>query len=405
MVVQKFLTRLFLLYCLMLPAILQAANEITIRHIVADKGIETEELVLWQRQLLTIEVSITTEEEFAYFKQLDISRDGFKIESIIHSKKSPAENKFIKQLYIFIWPQNPGKHTLKLGSANLFLSGRSIKQITIPELTFLTRPLPSYIPPGIPVGIINLSVSYKSTDIFPYFFINDQISSAIYQLESKGIAENFLPDYHRSLNSDSITVLQSRKIKTTADNDTENSLTQEYETPFVTKSNGIIDINELKVVYFDPYQSKLVSYKTGSKRLLSFHWLIRSIIIVLFVIIVFWLLIKLRLLTLFVLHRRDLWKDILLSNEATTLASSLARLRPLSINCLKDIDHKAPVDLSDWAGNWQIEKLTIAIAQLNYLNYAPTTENTLDSIKNEIIQQLKHYEYPIFYLGVKNNLD
>ena len=376
-------------------------NEISISYTVSGKNITSKEIKLWERQLLTITINIKSDEEFSYIKELDDSIDGYKLESASQSMKVPGKDYFSKQLVIYLWPNNPGTHSLILKPVRLFLSGRTIKIINIPEITLDVQSLPSYLPPGFPVGRIQLGISFNSTSFFPYVFIKDQISSARYHVVSNGIHPDFIPAYFRYLKADSMTTLQSREINTGINNDEEYTISQIHEIPFVTTSNALVSVNEIKVSYFDPVESKIISHKTGSKKILSVNWFIYVLFNIWLLVLIAWTLKKLYLLFSFVLSRRRLWRAIIVAGDRQELTAALLRLLPISTIRKNDMSREAPIDLSCWSNLWRITALSPVVAQLNQINYASTAEYRLDGVKTSITRLLKENENLVFYLAVK----
>jgi len=375
-------------------------NDVAISYTVSGKNIDSNNIKLWRRQLLTITISINTDEEFSYIKQIDNSIDGFKLVSANQSIKAPGENYFTKKLLIYLWPKKPGAHSILLKPVKLFLSGRAIKIINIPELTLDVKALPSYLPPGFPVGHIELDISYNSTSLLPFIFIKDQISSAHYQLISKGLHPDFIPAYFQYLKADSLTTLQSREIKTSISSDNKFTFTQTHETPFVTNRNGLISVNDIKISYFDPVESKIVSFKTGSNKLLSVNGSFYILIIILLLVLMVWILKQVYLLLRFIRMRRCLWQAIIDAENQHELTSALLRFLPISTIRKNHIKQNAPIDLTNWCSNWQITALSPVVSELNQLNYAPAAECTLDDIKKSFIDLLKQNESFVFYLAI-----
>lgn len=223
----------------------------------------------WQREQILVSLKITTPEEYATIKLAKPAVNGFEVNPLPVYRKWIKEKENGQSIITTGWsllPLKPGKLTIDLPAIEYHLNGVTRRTFYLPKINLTIRPLPSYLPPTIPVGKIEIetsvtpdgmlktgelaywNVSIKSTSLTPYW-----LPPLLRQVKSDDTIQFYPANSQRSTRPDSIGV--NGRV--------------EHTVPFKTRKNGTTVLPDLKTLYFDPTTGKLETVIHKNERLIS----------------------------------------------------------------------------------------------------------------------------------------
>lgn len=397
MVIRLIITTIFFSF----PAILLANDTITsdIKIFKHNTEIQFSDIELWQRQLLTIKINFTTEEEFSYVS-LDKTQDqSFLFKYTIQENETLArQSTFNKSLVLYFWPLQDGLQRLNIPVVHLKLSGRSIKELALPPVDILVKPLPAYLPPGFPVGNIKIKNEYSGNSFFPFFFTPGKLASYQLTVTTSGLDESFVPDYSNYLQSSEISRLASDKNLISTVYNNEYVITKHLTIPMVINTNGLIHFNSFKVFSFDPETAKVISYHYHPDTLLALNIPAQFLLTTVIVIFLYFLTQYFIRYIQYILSRRRQWQLIQQSCDALQLSFALKRLLNQGNKSLLPYDSKqSNISLKKWSENWNSSELTKLVTGLNELVFSEQSNLDFPSLKQDIVTTLRKHENVIYY--------
>lgn len=376
-------------------------SNINITYYQSGSQIDNIEIDLWQRELLTIKVDITTPEEFSYLKLNDsASPTDYILDSSISAKAIKiSPNKYQFSILYFIWPADSKPYSLNLPSAKLYLSGKVIQSINIENINFNVKKLPDYLPPGFPVGKISMTSSYQSSSLLPFVTTTGKLTSFTLTTTSTGLHPSAIPNYRNYLTSNSIKQLPGLESPAKLNNKITFRYSSSQTIPIVTDTNGILCFNSFKVLSFDPGPGKVVSYYYSPELLISLNLIFQSLVFLVFIYIVYITMKYSIQISKNIKHRRAIWKSINHSQDANSLSSSLRSLAYKYHLIKVNPDYSPNLHLSFWASHWDDDNLMSSITLLNNLIFSNTSSVSLDEVKQTLISRLKKHESFIYYFA------
>lgn len=394
--------RLFIVCCLLLLPALLSANELTapkVKVYKSSKEIQLSDIELWQRQLLTIEVNFTTNEEFSYISVDKTQNQSFLFKHKIHEQKRlDITGEFNKSVTLYFWPLKTGVQKLIIPVVNLKLSGRSIEKLALSSPNILVNRLPAYLPSGFPVGKIEIESQYSGNSFLPFVFTPGKLAS--YQLiaRSSGLDESFVPDYSNYLENTDITRLTSNQKLISSTYNHDYILTRRFTIPMVTNSNGLTGFNSFKVFSFDPETAKVISYHYKPDALLSLNIPAQLLLTIIVLFILYFLSQFFIRRIQYVLSRRKQWNLIYLSNDALQLSLALKNLPYQDNKTYDSCDfNQSNTSLSNWSESWNSIELTRLINNLNEIVFSEQSGLDFSVVKQDIVSALRKHENFIFF--------
>lgn len=357
---------------------------------------------LWQRELITINIDIYSSEEFTYLKFEKPILQNYLIDfKVITSPTVNTLNDYKKQLRLYIWPLLAGKQTLDLPNIQLMLSGRPIKLIKLPTLTFDVAALADYLPPGFPVGKISHNSSYQSDSFIPFILEPENLSSYMLETKSTGIHPSMMPDYSTYLKDSNITRLMSAKETNIKNYDIEYTYHHVQFIPIVAKTSGIHSFNSFKVLYFEPLTGKINSPPYSSALILTLSKFFQIVLVFVVLTLLYKAIHYLLIIKRNIFLRRSIWRSIYKSDTPRELSSMLRKLEAGSK--LLDCPEISNTNLSvnQWAITWEDKDLTKEINLLIQLIYTENPMIDFSAVKKIIINQLERLDNIIFHTFIK----
>ena len=245
---------------------------------------------VWQREQVTISLTIITKDTLARLASDDFEQNGFSIITLDQEGVEKEGKLHIKKEWI-VYPFLAGEQLIKLPRIRYRPnSGRPIT-LELPQKILTVLRLPIYVSPTMPVGKIELESDWKHGRVIAANTLYQwQISAKV-----KQVAPQTMPAISRLLrSSESLQVLPIKtKILTSealiSDNDMVSSRTEGdvfkqiiYQVPIKAIGFGQLELPEVAIQYFDPNSGKLKKTRLKYPYILVINqWLIGLAVIAL----------------------------------------------------------------------------------------------------------------------------
>jgi len=378
-----------LLLLMIFPLAVLSDSAIDVSYYKSGIQVRSSHFNVWQRELITINIEIETDDEFSYLKESGFRRDNYVIETrVLPAVALSGKKRFQKRLRIFIWPMQPGDDSVEIPDIELWLSGRVIKSFKSQPLYLTVKSLPDYLPPGFPVGSISHADHFFFDSLFPYLLKPDNLANYRLETITTGIHPSMLADYSVYLKNAAMSRLAASEVTEKFQYDLNYSYSRSQLIPVLPRVSGLYSFNEFKVLFFDAIEGKVNSYQFNGSYAVVLNTVFKLIILFLIFILVFYLFNKLKHFTLSAYSRRQLWKQLRQSDNPIELARLLRLLQP-SVDSYSESNRvNNNLSLKQWAGGWDDEQLSQNIAALNRQNFSDKQDQGFDVIKSSIIQRL-----------------
>ena len=385
MVVRKALFFFLILF----PLCVSSNNAIDVSYFKSGVQVPSSRITIWQRELITINIEINSENEFSYLKESGFSRAAYIIETrVLPTIVLPDKKGFNKRLRIFIWPMHAGNDSVELPDIELWLSGRVIKSFRLKPLYLTVKTLPDYLPPGFPVGSISHEGHFFTDSIFSYLLEPDNIASYQLKTNTTGIHPSMLTDYSVYLKSGVITKLAVSEVTEKFQYDLNYSYSRSQLIPVLPRLSGVYSFNEFKVIYFNALDEKIDSYQFNGSYTVVLNIIFQLTGLSLIFILFFYLSKRLKRFIIFTSYRRKLWKQIRQSEKPDELARLIRLLQPSVGSCSTAVLVHDNLSLKQWASGWNDDQLLQNVADLNRQNFSDKQDLDFDAIKSSIIHRL-----------------
>ena len=226
----------------------------------------------YERQQFILNVSIKSDDLSSHLS----IREGFKINgfestplpfSRIKEKGGTYTNKIGWALIAL----KSGEQELELPPVEYSVSGVLRKQFYLPHHVINIKPLPSYVPPTLPIGEISLQSQP------PYAWLIHSDTLAYWEINVKGKVNNAyrLPAILRQIKSNSHFQFLPANSKHLFEISNSNLLSVTNHTiPFKALSSGFLKLPILNIQYFDPNTGEIkdISYETDRIFVLGLFW-------------------------------------------------------------------------------------------------------------------------------------
>ncbi|MFK5914896.1 MAG: hypothetical protein QM484_11010 [Woeseiaceae bacterium] len=357
----------------------------------------------YQREQFVVFFSLTSSNNSAqlYFEE-NPTVPLFETTPLLFKRIKQEKDKYLLTLGLAVTTYQSGEVTFTLPTVKYSENGVLRKTFYSKEQILHIKPLPTYMPATIPVGIIKLDSSITNTSIFTsnnisYLTLKVQgnLNSA-YQLPPllRQIKSNNKVDIFPAISKRSEQVLFDKVISTA-----------KHTIPFRTHYNGYSSIASIKLQYFNPATHTIdaVIYKTQTVFALSLFW--RSIVLLITIIIL--------LYAIKYTHRsiRRHLDSKLHRQQALTILNSTKEKKSIrkAINLIsksENLDNNT--DLSAWFNNWEKHYIKNEVFyslknKLHEFLYSDNSESDIDTIKQELVTLIiERKRYPLHVrIGLK----
>jgi hypothetical protein len=365
--------------------IIDAMNKGT--NILLDSNLSSTKV--WQREQILVSLTLSTAEEFATIKLGDMPVDGIEITALPVKRVWTENENGGKSTITAGWsllPLRPGSSEIELPPIEYHLSGVVRRVFHLPKVKLKVRPLPSYLPPTIPVGKINIHSSITSEGLTSKRLLyTDDLAYWNISIESKSLTPYWLPPILRQIqSSDSIQFFPATSHRSMQPDNMGVHGQVNHTIPFKPLKNGYIDLPSLKIQYFDPTTGRLETLVHPAKKPFSAGIISRLLAILLLAVIILTLLVAIfRHLRKRIRYGRLHQQAMERIRQANTPRDVVTGLR------LAGVAEGWPANLSltDWLARWKKKyqsdpALDQTLESLALLHYGD--ENEMDSQENRL---------------------
>ena len=236
---------------------------------------------VWQREQVLLTLEIKTDDPFSRLEVQNFQQKGF---SIIPFKQQRLEKKDHTLLSITwaLFPFVAGEHILELPRVRYRPNRGRIQTLELQEPSIQVRRLPVYVPPTMPVGEISLKNSWDDG----WLVGTNNLLEWKVRLEGNAVAKQTMPPITRQLvSTDSLQFFPVQNTLESVKSGGGVKYQQHYKVPLKPLNNGLVELPDITVQYFDPQKGKLQSASLVIPRVVALsNWLIWLIGFVLLVI-------------------------------------------------------------------------------------------------------------------------
>jgi len=342
---------------------------------------------VWQREQIIVSLTLGTAEEFATIKLGELPVDGIEITALPVKRVWTENEEGGKSTITAGWsllPLRPGITEIELPPIEYHLNGVVRRVFYLPKIKLKVRPLPSYLPPTIPVGIIDINSTIASEGLSSgELLYTDDLAYWNISIESKSLTPYWLPPILRQIQSgDGIHFFPATSVRSMQPDNEGVHGRVNHTIPFKPLKNGFVDLPDLKIQYFDPATGRLETFVHNTEKPISAGIISRFLAVLLltvFILALVWILYR-HLLSRF-RYRKLHQQAILHIRQASTTQDVVTGLR------LAGKTEGWPVNLSltDWLLRWKKKyqsnaELDQAIKSLSLIHY--DSENKMNLQKN-----------------------
>ena len=240
----------------------------------------------YERQQIIAHITVTSPDPTSRLSIKDKTEiKGFESTPLAFKRTKNKSGSYLLQIGWALSAIQSGTFKLELPPIDYSVSGVSRKQYYLPHKMVNIKPLPSYLPPTIPVGKLTIKSQAAATNILQTnslsywnIMINGTLNSA-YKL----------PPVLRQIKSNKhVTFLPPNSNRFTNTTDSTLLSTVNHSIPFKSLKSGFVKLPEIKIQYFDPEDGKLkkIIHHSTSVFVLSIIW--RSIFGIAIILILFY---------------------------------------------------------------------------------------------------------------------
>ncbi len=226
---------------------------------------------VWVNQPVTVAMTIDTGSRFAQLDAEAMQQDGLEIVGPTLVSRAAGPQGVRYTLRWRIYPQAAGVRALQLPPARYARDGVVTHRFYPPPLQLHVRPLPSYVPPTMPVGRVRIDATLPDR----LFLVNHRLAFLALRISERGPpGENHAALLRQLSSSRTLRFYPPRTIRH-ADEDAGASRSTVYEIPFAAQSMGLLHLPPIRVQYFDPATGKIRTRTEALGTLVVFDpWLV-----------------------------------------------------------------------------------------------------------------------------------
>lgn len=212
---------------------------------------------LWLRESAYLRMSLETSSPVVVLKRDSIEHQGVSITQLATWRERSNNNsgRYRHTTGWVIQPHRHGKMTIELPSIDFVRDGIITHRFYTPAIQMQVRPLPAYLPPGIPVGQPRLQ-----SQLGRHWLFTDTLTHLQLRLSGKHMPPADLPSLRDQFaRAEDLDIYPAREQQQTTTTHGVLRSVVDYEIPFRILSGGIHTLPQLRLDYFDPQQGKLVT--------------------------------------------------------------------------------------------------------------------------------------------------
>jgi hypothetical protein len=332
----------------------------------------------WQREQVMVRIRITTPEEFATLELQNEEVHGFEITPLPVTRANITDNANKRTVLTTGWsvlPLLPGTRTLALPAIEYHSDGVRRRLFYLPTIKLTVRPLPSYLPPTIPVGKIEVNSRVSPEKIhYP-----GEVAYWNITLTSQSLPPYWLPPVLRQVKSDkNVEFLPASSKRELRPDKTGVNGSVQHSIPFKILKNGVAELPALNIQYFDTETGKIISTGHQPEKLLAVSLPVRLLLAVLLLATLAWsgYLIIGRLIGYYHYYRQyrviaRRLQDVSGIDQLSEILGDISRAESWPDN----------ISLSSWLSHWQKnfgrnDELAYAVHQLSRIKYSRPRSHT-----------------------------
>ena len=306
---------------------------------------------VWQREQILLSLTLTTPERYATIKLAKANPGDVEVTPLpVKRKWTEHQQGGISTLSAgwSILPLKSGSLDIEIPAIEYHLSGVVRRNFYLPVIKTDIKPLPSYLPPTMPVGKIEISSSITPTGMLN----TGELAYWNVEVESQSLTPYWLPPLLRQIKTDDSTYFFPATSNRSILPDLQGVHGRvDHHIPFKPLKNGFTDLPLLKIQYFDPATSRIETVLHYADRPLSLSWTLRYLAVTILIAMSLYLL----GLLYRQLHKRYQYrKEYLLAlhaiRQAKTLDDVLLGLRLVA----KAERWPDNLTLTEWLKRWSI---------------------------------------------------
>jgi len=198
----------------------------------------------WQRQQIILNTAVITPSKFARLEFDDFSQTGVEAYKLKSNQIKLPDGRFKLSASWKLFPLLSGQQSFYAPSVNYRLSGKIQRRFYPPVKNLIIKTLPSYIPPLMPVGKLNVNSHVSSNNIWTLEFSGSDIS----------------PSSLSSLSVPTVSITDIKFGDITTSRELYKSIS--HDIPLLFKESQITEIPGLVFRSFDPTTGKIVTQQT-----------------------------------------------------------------------------------------------------------------------------------------------
>jgi len=313
---------------------------------------------LWQRQQTIITANVITHSKFSTLEIDEYIQNGIESYKLEFSRKDLGDGRFQLTAGWILYPLISGATNIALPAIKYKFKGKIQRRFIIPSIQLQVKKLPSYIPPLMPVGKIDIKQSISATTHKMLFI----------EVSSDTVLPSTLPNLPQDhISNKNITIDLNLSDSTVEINNGKFHSKISHRRLMSFSRSGLYDFPEVEMKYFDPQSGKIVSTQSQPMSILIIApWLRNSLILILIVIFL-----KLAIKTSIYIQRY--FK--LSAQRKSIIQSILSATSPHELHTLLKTYAQTygwgdNLTLNDWEAAWRKNRARSALPVIKNLSYA-----------------------------------
>lgn len=224
---------------------------------------------VWTRQQVLVQVEVRSVDRF-FELQTPEFRDSHMavvpLHTQVRTERVDGVDYVVKTTGWALYPGRSGNFTLDLPTVNYLRGGRIQARFALPHHALDVRPLPPYVPPDMPVGVLSLATRIDA----PAVLDTETLAFWEVDVQGRGVPAAALPSPLAPVRDThwlQFLPTQAQRRQHTGAHGILSTLS--YRIPFAAKRSGPVSLPGLDLQYFDPNSGRIVRVATAPVRLWS----------------------------------------------------------------------------------------------------------------------------------------
>jgi len=344
---------------------------------------------VWQRQQVILSVEISTTDEFARLETQPLEVSDFEIIELPYSASKLDESKAERVIKVgwILFPLVAGKHRIELPRIYYRPSSGQKKKLKLAPQTLLVKSLPSYVPPTMPIGKVQIKNSLAAGKI-GRLHNTKTLTNWNINVITNGVLPQTIPPILRQVKSNLALEVLPETITQNAQKSFSGlkNITQ-YQLPIKALKSGRLALPELSIQYFDPQDNKLKNVVSQAPT----HWALNLYLqLLLGSLLILLLLFALYKTFKFINRRMAKQQNIRNAKDKIQQAKNATELRSALNNLSQANGWQANLTLKQWLNHWQNQHgenkmLASAFSDLQSIQFENNSDTNIEKIKANLL--------------------